>query len=251
MEIRKGVSIQAATVGESCIRLQLKERLNSSLDGEWEVSEWKTPRIKDLTHAISLIDSGTSISEIASFCWYEMDVLDVESYISVIHLVKETVSPSIVSSMVDYAVRKKAWTACPYTSSEDYHINSVRLVSEDTYEVIFKRRDSPRKQTFFVMIPWEQYHSMNANASASIHETCDEALVAASRAIGLAGGWSGNHVWPVQGRETAQEIVDAFERLCIAAWTPNQTDEEQAENAVIRRAALDVFIEYEMCHVIS
>lgn len=78
--------------------------------------------------------------------------------------------------------------------------------------------------TVFILLPWSQYHKLDQFAQAQAFNSWAEARD--SRGSYL------DEVVEVD-REQAENVIRAFESLCRAAWSPNQTGEERDQNARI------------------
>ena len=74
-----------------------------------------------------------------------------------------------------------------------------------------------------VVIPWGRYHELSPGGGAFVVRTMEDvtAAIAASR----------NRLTQVEIVANARQVADAFNDLCEAAWTPNQSAAERSGNA--------------------
>ena len=94
----------------------------------------------------------------------------------------------------------------------------------------------------YVTLPWERYHSLDRNAKATIWSTSHDAIARAMDECGDSGGCSANQVILLPAAD-AVRLKNAFDDLCWASWTPNQSSEDQRENGKIIKAAQAVIEE--------
>ncbi len=80
-----------------------------------------------------------------------------------------------------------------------------------------------------VLLPWHRYGELNPNATAIRFNTLVDAQVESER--------DDDQIIVTTSLEEAAEVARMFEQLCIAAWTPNQTESEKDTNAAIIRDA--------------
>ncbi len=76
----------------------------------------------------------------------------------------------------------------------------------------------------YVSARWSNYHALKSHSSSAVHDTAEEAnrccLTSSDRIIAF------------DNLQDAESYVEALDVLCEAAWTPNQSLEEQFENGI-------------------
>ena len=77
------------------------------------------------------------------------------------------------------------------------------------------------KQT--IIIPWAEYHDLNAHARAIINPTAQQ----------IEMYENDSYLNKIVMINNAKEVAQAFSDLCRAAWTPNQSMQDLERNARI------------------
>lgn len=92
-------------------------------------------------------------------------------------------------------------------------------------------------KTYFVCLMWAEYHNLNSQSSTRVFDTRAEADEFASDSYL-------NKVVEVESVKAANELVSAFNDMCSADWTPNQSSEDREVNSTIARQARAVIEQY-------
>ncbi len=98
------------------------------------------------------------------------------------------------------------------------------LTEEELAEII---QSTPSDEKFYALLPWEQYHKLESAGGAYIlpaGETSEEKI---------RDEHQQTEVLLFASSELADEAAMAFNTLCAAAWTSNQSMDERAENQEI------------------
>ena len=81
-----------------------------------------------------------------------------------------------------------------------------------------------------VILPWARYHNLDQHARAIIFPTREQVRMYEDE----------SYLNQIVEVEDAWAVQAAFNDLCVAAWTPNQSIEDREANAVIIEAANSV-----------
>lgn len=92
-------------------------------------------------------------------------------------------------------------------------------------------------ENLYVSALWSDYHNLSSSTTSAIHATEEEANANCRNAS--------DKIFKFHTQRQAERYVNALNRLCAAAWTPNQTPEEKEENGEIIRQTQPVLDESE------